>query len=232
VLAGLLSVLGFNVLTAFGQLHTQTSTAAIIAFTMPMWAAILSTLFLHERLTPRRLGSLLLGLSGLVLLASEDLAGIVARPLGPLFMLGAAVSWAAGTVVLKSRVWSIRPIAQASWMLGVSAPVAIFAGVMTEYSGQVVIPSTAVIMTFAYHILFPMVICYAAWSILVARLPASVASMGTLLVPIVGVASSALILGDELSWQKTGALALVLLSITLTFATTNRSKVAADSDAG
>jgi len=217
IVAGLLSVLGFNVFTAFGQLHTQTSTAAIIAFTMPMWAAGFSTLFLGERLTPGRIGSLFVGLLGLVLLMSEDLSGFAARPLGPLFMLGAAVSWAAGTVVLKSRAWSIGPIAQAAWMLGVSAPPAIVAGFLFEFEGNIAMPSLPVVATMAYHILFPMVICYAAWSFLVARLPASVAAMGTLLVPIVGVASAALLLGDTLSWQKFGALALVLLGVKLTF---------------
>jgi len=78
-------------------------------------------------------------------------------------------------------------------------------------------PSYSVIATMAYHILLPMVFCYAAWSFLVARLPASVAAMGTLVVPIVGVASAAAILGDVLSWQKLGALALVVISIGLTF---------------
>jgi drug/metabolite transporter (DMT)-like permease len=223
LLAGLLSVLGFNVMTAFGQLHTQTSTAAIIAFTMPMWAAAFSTMFLGERLTARRLGSLIVGMAGLMLLASENFAGVIAQPLGPLFMLGAAVSWAAGTVVLKSRVWSIRPVSQAAWMLGVSAPPALLAGLTFEYHGHGALPSLpsgAVLATLAYHILLPMVLCYAAWSILVGRLPASVAAMSTLLVPIVGVISAAAILGDALSWQKLGALALVLLSIGLTFAKT------------
>jgi len=222
--AGLLSVLGFNVLTAFGQLHTQTSTAAIIAFTMPMWAAAFSIPFLGERLTRRRFGSLVVGMAGLLLLISEDLSGFLDRPLGPAFMLGAAISWGAGTVVLKSRSWSIRPIAQAAWMLGVSAPPAIVASVLIEYDGHAVVPSLAVIITMVYHILLPMVICYAAWSLLVARLPASVAAMGTLLVPIVGVASAAVILGDALSLHKLGALALVLLSIGLTFANLNVRK--------
>lgn len=36
----LLSVFGFNVLTAFGQLHTEASRAAIIAYTMPLWATL------------------------------------------------------------------------------------------------------------------------------------------------------------------------------------------------
>jgi drug/metabolite transporter (DMT)-like permease len=224
LLAGLLSVLGFNVFTAFGQLHTQTSTAAIIAFTMPMWAAVFSIPFLREQMTSRRLGSLAVGMLGLALLVSEDVSSFLSQPIGPLFMLGAAISWAAGTVVLKSRVWSIKPIAQAAWMLGVSAPPAIIAGILFEYEGGLAMPSMAVITTMIYHILFPMVLCYAAWSLLVARLPASVAAMGTLLVPIVGVGSAAVFLGDALSWQKLGALALVLLSIVLTFAQKERPK--------
>lgn len=218
IVAGLLSILGFNVLTAFGQLHTQTSTAAIIAFTMPMWAAALSVLFLGERLNARRLGSLVLGMLGLALLVFEDVAGFIDRPLGPLFMLGAAISWAAGTVALKSRLWSIKPVAQAAWMLAVSSPPAILAAAAFEELGTFALPSAAVLAILAYHILFPMVICYVAWSIMVARLPASVAAMGTLLVPVVGVFSAALVLGDALSWQKLAALSLVLLSIVLTFA--------------
>jgi len=98
-------------------------------------------------------------------------------------------------------------------MLGVSAPPAIFFDLWIEYDEHAAIPSLAVIATIAYHILFPMVICYAAWSIFVARLPASIAAMGTLLVPIIGVASAAAILGDTLSRQKLSALAFVLLSI-------------------
>ncbi len=215
--AGLLSVFGFNMFTAFGQLHTQTSTAAIIAFTMPMWAAGFSILFLRERLTRRRFASLIVGILGLLLLVSEDLADFLDHPLGPLLMLGSAISWAAGTVLLKSRTWSIKPIAQAAWMLGVSGPPAIVAALLVEIDGPIGLPSLSVLVVLAYHIVFPMVICYAAWSLLVARLPASVAAMGTLLVPIVGVASAAVILGDPLSWQKLSALALVLLSIGLTF---------------
>ncbi len=223
MVAGLLSILGFNILVAFGQLNTETSTAAIIAFTMPMWAAVFSVLYLNEKLNAQRLASLVVGMLGLSLLIFEDFGGFVARPLGPLFMLGAAISWAAGTVVLKSHAWSVKPIAQAAWMMGVSSPPAIIAAIVFEYHGSISAPSGAVMATLAYHIILPMVICYVAWSVLVARLPASVAAMGTLLVPIVGVFSAGLLLGEELGWHKLGALALVLLSIVLTFARMPRS---------
>jgi len=216
--AGLLTVFGFNVLTAFGQLHTQTSRAAIIAFTMPMWAAALSVAFLGERMSALRAASLALGMLGLAALLQEDFAGLLRDPVGPLCMLGAALSWAAGTVALKRREWSVRPIARAAWMVGCSAPPAIAAAFIAESPASIPWPSATVALVLAYHVLFPMVVCHAAWVSLVGGLPASVAAIGTLLIPVVGVFSAIALLGEPMTTARLVALALVLSSIALTFA--------------
>ncbi len=216
VAAGLLSTFGFNVFTAFGQLLTETARAAIIAFTMPAWAALFSAIVLGERLGMRGLLALAIGMSGVGVLASEDLAGLIAAPLGPLFMLGAAISWAAGTVALKSRTWSIPAIARSAWLLGSSAVPVIAVALVVDRPWELSMPSTKTVWTFVYHVAGPMVFCHAAWVELVGRLPASVAALGTLLVPIVGVFSAVALLGDALTWQKLCALGLVLASIALT----------------
>ena len=214
--AGLFTVYGFNIFAAFGQLFTATSTATIVAFTMPMWAMMLSALFLGERITLPRLASLTLGLVGLLVLVSEDLAAILSRPKGILFMLGAAMSWAIGTVVLKARPWTVEPLARTTWLVGIAAIPMIVGAFLFEHPLDLPTPSQKVLAVFAYHVVFPMVVCHAAWVNLVDRLPASVAAIGTLLIPIVGVFSSTLLLGDHLTWQKNLALALVLSSIVLT----------------
>ncbi len=216
--AGLLTVFGFNVLTAFGQLYTETSRAAIIAFTMPMWAAALSVLFLGERMTAVRAASLALGMLGLAALLQENVAALLRDPVGPLCMLGAALSWAAGTVALKRRAWTVRPVARAAWVVGCSAPPAIAAAFIAESPAQIPWPSATVLWTLAYHVLFPMVVCHAAWVSLVGGLPASVAAIGTLLIPVVGVFSAIVLLGEPLTASKLVALVLVLSSIALTFA--------------
>lgn len=113
-LASLLTVLGFNIFTAFGQLLTETSKAAIIAFTMPMWAAILSAVFLGEKIGVNKGLSLLLGMSGLAVLLVSGGAEYISRPAGFLVMLGAAISWAAGTVLMKAHNWRIAPLARAA----------------------------------------------------------------------------------------------------------------------
>jgi drug/metabolite transporter (DMT)-like permease len=214
VAAGLLTVFGFNVLTAFGQLVTETSKAAIIAFTMPVWTAVFAALFLGENLGAARVLAIALGMSALALLIDEDLPAFLAAPKGALFMLGSALSWAAGTVVLKDRTWSIGPLARTAWMLAVSTPPAVVAALVFEQPWQQGRPSPLVLATLVFHIALPMAFCYAAWVTLVARLPASVAAIGTLLIPVVGVVSASAIFGDALTWQRLSALALVLISIT------------------
>ena len=221
IVTGLLSILGFNLFSAFGQLLTATSSAVIVGFTMPMWAALLAVLFLGEKLSINRIMSLIVGMAGLALLVHDQWDAFITRPGGPLFMLCAALSWAAGTVALKAHRWSVEPVARAAWLVGVSAPFAILGAFLLEAPLKSAVPSPKALAVLGYHVIFPMIICHAGWVMLVARLPASVAAIGTLLIPVVGVASAAAILGDDLSAIKLTALALVLLSVALTFAAPN-----------
>lgn len=215
ILVALLSVFGFNILAAFGQLNTETSRAAIIAFTMPVWATLLSIAFLGDRLTWERAGALLLGMAGLGLLLGEDLLDVTRSPLGSLLTLGAAVSWAVGTVLLKRRTWSLPPLALAGWMVAISAPPGILGAALVEQPWTLPVPSTQVFLVFAYHILFPMVWCHYAWVTLVASLPAPVAAIGTLMIPVVGVVSAILLLGEPPALQKFVALTLVVSAVAL-----------------
>ena len=64
--SGLLALAAFNVLLAFAQLHAATSRAAIVAFTMPVWTALLAWPLLGERPDRRRLLGLALGVAGLL----------------------------------------------------------------------------------------------------------------------------------------------------------------------
>lgn len=215
VVVALLSIFGFNLLTAFGQLLTETGRAAIIAFTMPVWGTLLSVLLLGERVTWERGAALVLGTAGLALLLGEDLLDAARSPWGSLVTLGAAVSWAGGTVLMKQRTWSLPPLAMAAWMLAISALPAGLGALLLERPWHLPLPSPAVALVFADHVLFPMVWCYAAWVVLVARLPAPVAAIGTLMIPVVGVLSAMALLDEPPLVQKFVALVLVVVGIAL-----------------
>jgi drug/metabolite transporter (DMT)-like permease len=76
-------------------------------------------------------------------------------------------------------------------------------------------PSATVLLVFGYHVLLPMVWCYAAWVVVVARLPAPVAAIGTLTIPVVGVVSAILLLGEPALLRTFAALVLVVAGVAL-----------------
>lgn len=64
-----------------------------------------------------------------------------------------------------------------------------------------------------YAALIPMIYCHWAWFRIVALFPANIAAIGTLSIPVVGVFSSALILGEPLAGADLLALALVVTGL-------------------
>ncbi len=212
---GLCLIFGFNVLTTFGQMLTETSQAVIIAYTMPGLTAGLAVVILKERIRTRQVIALVLSFAGLATLAAQDWAGLIAHPAGPLVMFGAAFSWALGNVALKSRQWRLAPLALTVWFFAISSVLCIGLAMVFEPWHEQKWPSPATVWVLGYHILGPMVTCYALWTMLVGRLPASVAAITALLAPVVGVVSAVLILHEPVTWHKAVALCLILASIVL-----------------
>ena len=62
----------------------------------------------------------------------------------------------------------------------------------------------------------PAILFYVLWTMMVARLPATIVAISALTAPVVGVLSSVLFLGDIMTWQKGLALTAIILSITAT----------------
>ncbi|MEO1492158.1 MAG: DMT family transporter [Pseudomonadota bacterium] len=225
-LTGLLTIFGFNVLVALGQTVTETSKAAIIAYLMPALTAVFAALFLTERLDTRRLAALGIGMSGIAVLAAENTSDLIARPLGPAIMLASATVWALGTVAMKAGRFTLSPIALTVWFLGLSGLACWPFVLALEPPWEQSMPSRPVIAVLIWHAVLPMVMGYAVWTNLVGKLPAAVAAIATLMAPVVGVASSMILLGDPPGWHKFVALALILASIALTFLRLSRAQPA------
>ena len=215
-IVGVFLIFGFNVLTAFGQIFLESSKAAIIAYTMPSLTAVLATFYLRDRLGTRVVIALLVAMSGLAFLASENLTSLIENPFGPVIMIFAALSWALGNVGLKSRKWRLQPLPLTVWFFAFSsfAPWTLF--FIREPIWQQNLPSLQVLATLTFHILGPMIICYILWAVIVARLPAAIAAISALTAPVVGVLSSIFLLNDVMTWQKSAALAAIIFSIVVT----------------
>jgi DME family drug/metabolite transporter len=81
------------------------SVAAVLLYTAPAWVAVISAVFLGERLTSRKLGAVTLAMAGCALVARiYDLHGLELNGIGILAGLGAGVTYALYSVFNKAGI--------------------------------------------------------------------------------------------------------------------------------
>jgi drug/metabolite transporter (DMT)-like permease len=196
IVAGILSIAAFNVLLAFAQLMAPTSRAAILTFTMPVWATLMAWPVLGERFDHARSIGLGLGIAGLLCLG---LPLIEAGQLSPGLALAllASLSWAFGTIVTKRWPVAAPALTIAAWQLLIGGAAAGIGMIAFEGLPVPKILSPPVAAALAFHILGAQALAYFLWFTVIARLPAGIASLGTLMVPAVGALGSVLLLGER-----------------------------------
>jgi drug/metabolite transporter (DMT)-like permease len=195
MIAGLLNVACFQLFSAFAQMSGATSRAIIITYSMPIWAAIATRLLLKERLNSVRRIAIVLCAAGLTTLVWPLFAH--GFPPFVLLSLACAWSWAGATIYMKVVKATVPPLANAAWQL-VFGMAFILAGTFV-FEG---LPHVTGLSLRTWEaILFMGIVgtglAHFLWWSIAGRLSATTASIGALLVPVVGVVSSALILGEH-----------------------------------
>ncbi len=205
----------WHMLTAYGLMFIGGGRAAIIAFTMPVWATLLSILFLGERPTPAMGLALALGMAGLAVLIGPDLARVGEAPLGALLILLAAIVWAIQTVATKAYDWRIGTMALSAWQLLAGGVPILLVWFWLGAPPDPARLSLEGILALLYVVFVALVFCFTTFLRIVRLLPAIAASLSTLAIPVVGVASSAWLLGESVGLREIAALVLVLAAIGL-----------------
>ena len=215
LLCGSFAILGWMVFSAYGVSLMPAGRASIIAFTMPLWATLAAAYVLGERITPSKLAGLLLGLGGLAVLIGPDLIVLQRAPIGAIFMLLAAISWAIGTILIKHIDWQLPTLSNIAWQLLASAVPVTMIALIVEPFPQLTSLSPRAMIACAYIVLLPMSFCQWAYFKTVGLLPASIAAIGTLAIPVIGVYSSHLILDEPVGVYDIVALLLVLSGLVM-----------------
>ena len=220
VIGGILSVAVFNLSTALAQLNTSTSRAAVLTFTMPMMSAVLSWLVMGERIDRRKIVALALGMAGVLVLAWPVLASLLqvhdARAIkGLLFPLLAAFGWAAGTVYLQRWPVAGERMVFTAWQLLVGAACGAIGALIAGEQFATEPLRIQVILALFVHIVPGTAMAYWLWFIMSERVSATVSSMTTLMVPVVGVLAAMALVGDRPSVMDWCGFALVLAGAAL-----------------
>jgi len=208
------SIVAWNVLVIYGVALMPSGRAALLGYSMPLWSMMLSVWLLDERLTARRGVALVFGMTGIAILLGGDLAGIANAVTGVVLMLGAAMAWALGTVLLKRFELPIPTISLTGWMMltgGVPIAVAAAALEHDRWRPLTTIPALGLV----YCVFISFMFCYWAWNRLVLMVPVAVSSISTLATPVVGVLSGVWLLHEPLTWQEVAAGTFILGAIAL-----------------
>jgi len=191
------------------------SEAVVIAYTMPVWTALLAWPLLGERLTLLRVVALVMAFAGLAsLFGGDGLAASTAKIPGMLLAFIGALGFAVGTIVLKRFPIQLPGATSAALQIGVgSVPVALV-GSLIEHP-DVTVLTAAGWAALAYMTFAGFCIAYVTWFAALERLPASIAAIGTMLAPVIGVVVAAIGLHEPLGAAKIAALIFTVCGVAL-----------------
>lgn len=216
-LLSLFQTVGFFLLVNMALYLGHAGKTVILAYTMPFWVLFLAVPLLHESLTRMKLSAACLGFAGLILILQPW-----TRPpdlLGTLLATAAGLDWAIAVVIAKKipvdSTWELVSIN--AWAVALGAiPLLVVAFLV---HGHPVHWTGVFIVAFTYTVLLGTGLAWLLWLFILQRLPAGSSGLSALVIPVVGILSAWLQLGERPgTWELAGI--VVVLSALATLALT------------
>ncbi len=217
LMLGLLQTSGFTGLLIWALMTGGAGKTAILTYTMPFWVMVLAWPLLAEKIKGLQWPAAVLSMMGILFIL--DPLHLGADKLSMLLALLSGISWATAVIVAKKlhqRAPALDLLSLTAWqMLFGSIPIAIAA---------FIIPAPAIQWTpyFIGAVIFNSVFCNALawllWLYALQRLAAGIASMASMLAPIIGVLAAWIQLNEvpnlrELTGMLLIGLSLVIISV-------------------
>lgn len=188
---------------------------AILTYTMPFWVVILAALFLGERFRRMQYAAIGIAAVGLVLVMQPWQLDFTSMKSALLAILS-GVSWGASAIVAK-RMYARHPRID---LLSLTAWQMLYAAlVMSVVAWWVPQPEVnwqpIVFWALAYSAVLATALAWSLWLFVLKNLPASIASLSTLAVPVCGVLFSWWLLGENPGPIEGGGIVLIVLALAL-----------------
>lgn len=184
----------------------------------------LAVFALGERVLGAQIVGALIAFSGMALVAIN--LGATASLVGFAMVVGAGFSWALGNIFTK-RIGKVDPLALVVWGSLLAAPPLLLVSIVVEGPAVIVTALANMNWRSAGAILFQSypttILGFGIWSMLMRKYPAATVAPFTLLVPVAGMLSAALVLDESLQWWKVVAGLLVLCGLALNQASVRMS---------
>ncbi|MFI4999801.1 MAG: DMT family transporter [Reyranellales bacterium] len=212
----------WNIATSLAVLYIPSGHASVLAYTMPLWVALMGFVVFRQPLTGRLLAAIAIGTAAVVALMIPNFTSYAHAPLGLFWGLFAGFCWAIGTFIMKRTTWPGMGLSLTFWQVAITLPpVALGAFLIDGLPSHW--PSLKVTAATLYTGAVPMALGTAIWFALVKLLPTQVAALSSIAIPIVAIVSGILLLHEPLSALQAVAIASTVISLWLALVPLARS---------
>ena len=224
---GLLQTCGFTGLLIWALVSGGAGKTAVLSYTMPFWVMLFAWPMLGEKVQGWQWLAVVFALFGIVLIF--DPLHIKGDGVSMLMALCSGISWAVSAIVSK-KLHKRRPdldlLNITAWptLLG-SIPIIIVALILPA---SPIVWSNTFIWTIIYSIFLSGSLAWVLWMYALQRLPAGVASMASMLAPVIGVATAWLQLGERPSHIELIGMFFIAIALVTISAITIRKHQAID----
>lgn len=188
--------------------------SSVVVWTSSLWTVPIAAIFLGERMTRARWVGLSLGIAGVVALFQPwgfdwSDSGVA---IGHALLILAAVTNAATAVHIRAHRWSIAPLDSMPWQLTAATAILVILGFAVE--GPPVIDWTPqLVLVVLYQGLLATGIAFWVQIVILRNLSAVSTNLTLMAVPVVGVVSSAIVLGEDVTTSLVLGLVLVIVGV-------------------
>jgi drug/metabolite transporter (DMT)-like permease len=201
-------VFAFSMFTGFfyllffvsGISRTTAGNTALIMSAMPMWTALLSFLFLIERLPRITWLGLLITFIGTVLVTTysgSKVSFASEYSIGNLLILLASLTWASGTLLSRPILNAVSPLQLAFWSALITTPMHLIIIAPQIAENWVKATQWITLLEIIYSGVFSTGLAYASWHVGVRILGGSHAAVYQNVVTLVGVIGGWLFLHEQ-----------------------------------
>jgi len=209
---GLLQTTAFVGLVVWALSLGSAGKVAVLTYTMPFWLLLLARAFLHERLRGVQWVAVGLSLAGLVLVVAPwRLHGLLS---GALAVAG-GLAWAGSALLVKllQRRGETDVLSLTTWQMVFGSLPLIVVAVLT-YNGGLQW-TAAFVGALTYTVLLANVLAWGLWLYALRALSAGTAGLGTLAIPVVGVAAAWLQLGERPDAVEAAGMVLIVVALAI-----------------
>jgi drug/metabolite transporter (DMT)-like permease len=202
-------------LITWAEQSVESSLAAILTSPVPLFAIVLSALFLHdEPLRVNGLVGLVVGFIGVIIITSRGLTGAGSSVAGELALIGATISYAAGAVYARRNVRGLPAMIPAVFQVSFAALITGVLAVLLEHPWTAT-PDTQAVFAILWLGILGSGIAYLFVFRLFAHWGATRTTLVAYEIPVVGIVLGYLVLAEPIDGRIIFGTALVIGGIGL-----------------